>query len=32
LTFETSGQNKNVALEPFYKVSGERYSLYWRMT
>jgi len=32
LTFETSGQKKDVALEPFYKVSGERYSLYWRVT
>jgi len=31
MKFETSGQKANVSLEPFYKVSGERYSLYWKV-
>lgn len=32
LTFKTSGQSVNVAMEPFYKVNGERYSLYWKVS
>jgi DUF1680 family protein len=32
MKFETSGQKANVSLEPFYKVSGERYSLYWKVS
>jgi hypothetical protein len=32
MTFETSGQKVNVALAPFYQVSGERYSLYWKVS
>jgi DUF1680 family protein len=31
LSFRTSGQKVDVAMEPFYTVSGERYSLYWKM-
>jgi DUF1680 family protein len=32
LTFKTSGQSVNVAMEPFYKVNGERYALYWKVS
>jgi DUF1680 family protein len=32
MTFATSGQKVNVAMEPFYKVSDERYSLYWKVS
>jgi DUF1680 family protein len=32
LTFKTSEQSVNVAMEPFYKVNGERYSLYWKVS
>jgi hypothetical protein len=31
LTFHTTGQKADVALEPFYKVNRERYSLYWKI-
>jgi DUF1680 family protein len=32
LTFRTEGQATNVTLAPFYRVSGQRYSVYWRIT
>jgi DUF1680 family protein len=32
LTFETSGQKVDVAMQPFYRVRGERYSLYWKVS
>jgi len=32
LTFQTSGQKADVKLEPFYKVTGEKYSLYWKVS
>jgi DUF1680 family protein len=31
MTFRTTGQKVDVAMEPFYKVNGERYSLYWKV-
>jgi DUF1680 family protein len=32
LTFRTEGQATNVTLAPFYRMSGQRYSIYWRIT
>ena len=32
LTFVTSGQRTDVTLAPFYRVSGQRYSIYWNVT
>jgi len=32
LTFRTTGQAADVTLAPFYKVSGQRYSIYWNVT
>jgi uncharacterized protein len=32
MTFETVGQPEDVAMEPFYKVAAERYSLYWKVS
>ena len=32
MSFQTTGQAENVELAPFYKVSRERYSLYWKVT
>jgi len=32
MTFETTGQSVNVALEPFYKVNGQRYSFCWNVS
>jgi DUF1680 family protein len=31
MTFQTTGQKTNVALQPFYTVNDDRYSLYWRV-
>ncbi len=31
LTFQTTGQEKTVSLIPLYKISGERYAVYWKM-
>ena len=31
LTFRTVGQNENVTFIPFYKLFGQRYSVYWRV-
>lgn len=32
LTFRTVGQERNLTLTPFNKVSGQRYSVYWNVT
>jgi hypothetical protein len=32
LAFQTAGQQPNTALAPLYKVSGERYVVYWKTT
>ena len=31
LTFRTAGQSEKTALTPFYKLSGERYAVYWKV-
>jgi hypothetical protein len=32
LTFRTQGQTQNVTFRPFYRVSEQRYSIYWHIT
>lgn len=32
LTFRTSGQSEKVSLIPLYKLSGERYAVYWKVS
>jgi uncharacterized protein len=32
LEFQTTGQPRRFALSPFYKVSGQRYAIYWKTT
>jgi hypothetical protein len=29
LTFRTTGQARDVSFEPFYRIFGKRYSVYW---
>jgi hypothetical protein len=29
LTFRTTGQTRDVSFEPFYRIFGKRYSVYW---
>jgi hypothetical protein len=31
LTFRATGQKRDVAFEPFYKLFGQRYAVYWRV-
>jgi uncharacterized protein len=31
LSFQTSAQKVDVTMEPFYQLTGERYSLYWQV-
>jgi DUF1680 family protein len=31
LTFRTAGQSASTTLVPFYKLSGERYAVYWKV-
>jgi hypothetical protein len=32
MTFEAGVPKVKVAMEPFYKVGGERYALYWKVS
>ena len=32
LTFRTVGQQQNVNLVPLYRLSGERYAVYWKVS
>jgi DUF1680 family protein len=31
LSFRTAGQTESISLVPLYKVSGERYAVYWKV-
>jgi hypothetical protein len=32
LEFRTTGQARDVAMVPFYKILDERYAVYWKVT
>jgi hypothetical protein len=32
LSFATAGQARDIEFMPFYKLFGERYAIYWRVT